>query len=135
MNNALLSKVIEDVLEGKQKDAKTLYLLKNSSDEIVELFKKVDDGKGIFDVVFEEIPFGVVTIKIPNNIEYNGEKFIDGKAGILKKTIYRDLETGDQVTLLNEIQRIPEPAQSIVSDGVSDVTTSKKEISLIIPKK
>ena len=77
----------------------------------------------------------VVTTKIPNNIEYNGEKFIDGKAGILKKTIYRDLETGDQVTLLNEIQRIPEPAQSIVSDDVSKVTTSKKEISLIIPKK
>ena len=77
----------------------------------------------------------VVTTKIPNNIEYNGEKFIDGKAGILKKKIYRDLETGDQVTLLNEIQRIPEPAQSIVSDDVSKVTTSKKEISLITPKK
>ena len=27
MNNALLSKLIEDVLEGKQKDAKTLHLL------------------------------------------------------------------------------------------------------------
>ena len=134
MNNALLSKLIEDISEGKQKDAKTLHLLNDSSDEIVKLLKKVDDGKGIFDVVFEEIPFGVVTTKIPNNIEYNGEKFIDGKAGILKKTIYRDLKTGAQVTLLNEIQRIPEPAQSIVSDDISGVTTSKKEISLIIPK-
>lgn len=77
----------------------------------------------------------VVTTKIPNNIEYNGEKFIDGKAGILKKKIYRDLETGDQVTLLNEIQRIPEPAQSIVSDDVSKVTTSKKRNFLNYPEK
>lgn len=95
-----------------------LELLKQKGveDEALDISKEILVGNVSVETKTAEIPFGVVTTKLPFGTLYVGPSNFDGEPGIMEEVVIKNIATGEETVVSQVVVKAPVPAQQIAME-------------------
>lgn len=95
-----------------------LELLKQKGveDEALDISKEIIVGNVSVETKTAEIPFGVVTTKLPFGTVYVGPSNFDGEPGIMEEVVIKNIATGEETVVSQVVVKAPVPAQQIAME-------------------
>lgn len=95
-----------------------LELLKQKGveDEALDISKEIIVGNVSVETKTAEIPFGVVTTKLPFGTLYVGPSNFDGEPGIMEEVVIKNIATGEETVVSQVVVKAPVPAQQIAME-------------------
>ena len=98
------------------KQALELLKQKGVEDEALDISKDILVGNVSVTTDTKEIPFGVVTTKLPFGTTYVGPTEFDGEPGIMEEVVIKNIATGEETVVSQVVVKAPVPAQQIVME-------------------
>ena len=98
------------------KQALELLKQKGVKKEALDISKDILVGNVSVVTETKEIPFGVVTTKLPFGTVYVGPTKFDGEPGIMEEVVITNLVTGEKTVASQVVVKAPVPAQQIVME-------------------
>lgn len=89
---------------------------KGVEDEALDISKEILVGNVSVETKTAEIPFGVVTTKLPFGTVYVGPSNFDGEPGIMEEVVIKNIATGDETVVSQVVVKAPVPAQQIAME-------------------
>lgn len=86
---------------------------KGVEDEALDISKEIILGNVSVETKTAEIPFGVVTTKLPFGTVYVGPSNFDGEPGIMEEVVIKNIATGEETVVSQVVVKAPVPAQQI----------------------
>ena len=95
-----------------------IELLKNKGveSEVLDISKEILVGNVSVVTETKEIPFGVVTTKLPFGTVYVGPSNFDGEPGIMEEVVIKNIITGEEKVVSQVVVKAPVPAQQIAME-------------------
>ena len=95
-----------------------LELLKQKGveDEALDVSKEIIVGNVLVETKTAEIPFGVVTTKLPFGTLYVGPSNFAGEPGIMEEVVIKNIATGEETVVSQVVVKAPVPAQQIAME-------------------
>ena len=84
--------------------------------EALDISKDILVGNVSVTTETKEIPFGVVTTKLPFGTVYVGPTKFDGEPGIMEEVVIKNIATGEETVVSQVVVKAPVPAQQIVME-------------------
>lgn len=106
------AKVIAGAMIAVQQ-AIELLKQKGVEDEALDISKEIIVGNVSVETKTAEIPFGVVTTKLPFGTLYVGPSNFDGEPGIMEEVVIKNIATGEETVVSQVVVKAPVPAQQI----------------------
>lgn len=98
------------------KQALELLKQKGVEKETLDISKDILVGNVSVATETKEIPFGVVTTKLPFGTTYVGPTKFDGEPGIMEEVVIKNIATGEETVVSQVVVKAPVPAQQIVME-------------------
>ena len=98
------------------KQALELLKQKGVEKEALDISKDILVGNVSVTTETKEIPFGVVTTKLPFGTVYVGPTEFDGEPGIMEEVVIKNIATGEETVVSQVVVKAPVPAQQIVME-------------------
>lgn len=98
------------------KQALELLKQKGVEKEALDISKDILVGNVSVTTETKEIPFGVVTTKLPFGTVYVGPTKFDGEPGIMEEVVIKNIATGEETVVSQVVVKAPVPAQQIVME-------------------
>lgn len=98
------------------KQALELLKQKGVEKEALDISKDILVGNVSVTTDTKEIPFGVVTTKLPFGTVYVGPTKFDGEPGIMEEVVIKNITTGEETVVSQVVVKAPVPAQQIVME-------------------
>lgn len=96
--------------------ALALLKQKGVEDKALDVSKEIIVGNVLVETKTAEIPFGVVTTKLPFGTLYVGPSNFDGEPGIMEEVVIKNIATGEETVVSQVVVKAPVPAQRIVME-------------------
>lgn len=109
------AKVITGAMVAVQQ-ALELLKQKGMGEEAIDISKEILVGNVSVTTETKEIPFGVVTTKLPFGTLYVGPSNFDGEPGIMEEVVIKNIATGEETVVSQVVVKAPVPAQQIAME-------------------
>lgn len=109
------AKVITGAMVAVQQ-ALELLKQKGMGEEAIDISKEILVGNVSVTTETKEIPFGVVTTKLPFGTVYVGPSNFDGEPGIMEEVVIKNIATGEETVVSQVVVKAPVPAQQIAME-------------------
>lgn len=109
------AKVITGAMVAVQQ-ALELLKQKGMGEEALDISKEILVGNVSVTTETKEIPFGIVTTKLPFGTVYVGPSNFDGEPGIMEEILIKNITTGEEKILSQVVVKAPVPAQQIAME-------------------
>lgn len=96
--------------------ALALLKQKGVEDKALDVSKEIIVGNVLVETKTAEIPFGVVTTKLPFGTLYVGPSNFDGEPGIMEEVVIKNIATGEETVVSQVVVKAPVPAQRIAME-------------------
>ena len=96
--------------------ALALLKQKGVEDKALDVSKEIIVGNVLVETKTAEIPFGVVTTKLPFGTLYVGPSNFAGEPGIMEEVVIKNIATGEETVVSQVVVKAPVPAQQIAME-------------------